>query len=57
MRAQGSAAVAGVSHVSGAHRGTAEVGGAPPTPTAGTAQGLATGALGMKTQPLWGPRN
>ena len=49
MRAQGSAAVAGVRHVSGAHRGTAEVRGAPPTPTSGAAQGLATGALGMKT--------
>lgn len=58
MRAQGSAAVAGVSHISGAHQGTAEGGrGAPPTPTSGTAQVLATGALRMKTQPIQGPRN
>lgn len=57
MRAQGSAAVAGVSHISGAHQGTAEAGGAPPTPTSGTAQVLATGALRMKTQPIQGPRN
>lgn len=55
MRAQGSTAVATVGHISGAHRGTAEVGGRPPTPTSGTAQGLVTGALGMKTQPPWGP--
>ena len=47
--------VAGVGHISGAHRGTAKVGGTPPTPTSSTAQGLATGALGMKTQPPWGP--
>lgn len=47
MRAQGSAAVAGVSHISGAHQGTAEVGGGTPNPNLRHSSGPGH----------WGPEN